>query len=598
MPPDELIRLLHATYAAPRDGVTDAELLGRCAAGKDDAAFELLLRRHAGMVWQVCRSVVRDLHAAEDAFQATFLLVARNAGSFSGRGTAAGWLYRIARHAALKARAHSARFRPAGADLDSVVSAEPPDPALAELAQLLHEELGQIAEKYRTPLVLCYLEGHTHAEVARQLGWPVGTVATRITRGRDQLRHRLTRRGVSLPAAGFVAVFTAGSSFAVSPTLVSTTAGAITTGTLSPAVHHLAHGAQALMTPTRMTTFVALTAGVAFAAGIALAFAAPADPPAAPPPPSVEAREKKGEKPVPQPHPTAPGVQALATASTDIVVVEVLETNPTKAIEGARDTVRLKVTRTLLGRLAPNDTFGVYYHLLWADERGEVLEPPKFVKGQRYLLFLRSHLEDRGGAADGKRLVYEFTDPWLAVQPDHVGLVKETISAVRSAHGDAAGAWSAAGGPLQGRLVLVRSGMSNGTPIITAYLDLRNVAGGDNTVEVSPERARATWTVTDADGKTVAPINPSGTGGQMPFDLVTLPARSSARLTLSKPGAEIAKKQDGHLVIEPDWEWVFGRADGKAYYLQGKFEAKPTGERGQWSGTLDLPRVRIPIGRE
>ena len=84
MPPDELVRLLHATYAAPREGVTDAELLARCATGRDDAAFELLLRRHADMVWRVCRSVVRDTHSAEDAFQATFLLVARNARAFSG----------------------------------------------------------------------------------------------------------------------------------------------------------------------------------------------------------------------------------------------------------------------------------------------------------------------------------------------------------------------------------------------------------------------------------------------------------------------------------------------------------------------------------
>src|SRR3954447_13539048 len=89
MPPDESIRLLHAAYAAPHDGVTDAELLRRCAAGKDDAAFELLMRRHADMVWRVCRSLVRDAHSAEDAFQATFLLVARNAGAFAGRGTAA-----------------------------------------------------------------------------------------------------------------------------------------------------------------------------------------------------------------------------------------------------------------------------------------------------------------------------------------------------------------------------------------------------------------------------------------------------------------------------------------------------------------------------
>src|SRR5436190_15784367 len=142
MSPDESIRLLHAAYAAPLNGVTDAELLRRCAAGKDDAAFELLMRRHADLVWRVCRSLVPDAHAAEDAFQATFLLVARNAGAYSGRGTAAGWVHRIARRAALKARAGRARSRPADVDLDSVSSGTPPDPVPAERAHLLHEELG------------------------------------------------------------------------------------------------------------------------------------------------------------------------------------------------------------------------------------------------------------------------------------------------------------------------------------------------------------------------------------------------------------------------------------------------------------------------
>src|SRR5579885_2299756 len=105
-PMEHLIRFLHATYAAPADGVSDAELLGRCAAGTDDAAFELLVRRHAELVWKVCRAVARDHHAAEDAFQATFLALARKAAAVRER-SAAGWLARVAYHAALKARAAS-----------------------------------------------------------------------------------------------------------------------------------------------------------------------------------------------------------------------------------------------------------------------------------------------------------------------------------------------------------------------------------------------------------------------------------------------------------------------------------------------------------
>jgi hypothetical protein len=292
-------------------------------------------------------------------------------------------------------------------------------------------------------------------------------------------------------------------------------------------------------------------------------------------------------------------VQALAAASTDVVVVEVLETNPVKAGEGARDTVRLKVARTLLGRLAPGDTFGVYYHLLWADERGEVLEPPKFQKGKRYLVFLKSHIEDRGGA-EGKRMAYELTDQWLSVHPDHVRLVKETAVAVRAAHGDAQGEWSEPVGPLQGRLVLVRDQVSNGTPIIAAYLDLRNVAGGDNTVEFPLDRATMTWTVVDdyADSKDVPPSSPPWDAITAPPKNPTLPAGAAVRLVLSQTGGGIGKDQGGHLDLGPEKVWVFPRGDARAYYLWGKIEVKPTGDRSLWSGTLELPRVRIPTGRE
>lgn len=340
------------------------------------------------------------------------------------------------------------------------------------------------------------------------------------------------------------------------------------------------------MTSLRIAPFVALVAGLAL---VAADPRTPAKPPMQP--------DGKEAKPVSQTRAASPGVQALAAASTDVVVVDVLDTNPRRAIEGARDTVRLKVVRALLGRLASDETFDVYYHLLWVDERGEVLEPPKFEKGKRYVVFLRSHVEDRG-EEEGKRVVYELTDPWLSVQPDHVGLVKEAVVAVRAAHGDSAGEWSEPVGPLRGRLVLVRSGVSNGTPIITAYLELRNVAGGDNTVEFNLDRATSTWTVTDDKGKAVAPTSPSGNWLPTPTQKPTLTAGARERLVLSKSGAGIAKDQDGHLELGSERVWVFARGDGKAYYLQGKIEVKPTGERGQWSGTLDLPRVKIPTGRE
>ena len=595
MPPDELIRYLHAAYAAPADGVTDGELLRRCAAGRDDAAFELLMRRHADLVWRVCRAVARDHHAAEDAFQATFLALARRAAAV-GPGTAAGWLCRVAYHAALKARP-----RPAP-DLAGEPAAAPDDAAektdRADLARVLHEELDRLADRYRAPLVLCYLQGFTHAEAARRLGWPAGTVATRVARGRDRLRDRLTRRGFALPAGGLVAAFAAGPASALPPSVIPAVARAGAAGTdLPPHVHRLAHGALSAMTRTKTRTAAAAVAvALALTAGAVFTFAGSADPPAPPAPPPAEERAK--EKPVERPVPVGPGIQAMASASTDIIIADVLETNPSKAQEGARDTVQLKVVRTLLGRPALGDTLGVYYHLLWADEKGETLEPPKFEKGKRYVIFLRSHVENR--REEGKRIAYELTDQWLAVRPDHVALVKEVAAAVRVAHGDARGEWSSTDGVmagLQGRLVVYRGEPSNGTPILAVYLDLRNTSGGDNTVEFAPERSKMKWSVTDADGKAVAPIGVAGSWPPTPKLRLVLASGEGGRLRLDVTGAGIMKDKGAHLEFGSESLWVFDRGDKGPYDLGGTITIAPSGaDRPLWTGTLELPRVRLPLG--
>jgi hypothetical protein len=305
-------------------------------------------------------------------------------------------------------------------------------------------------------------------------------------------------------------------------------------------------------------------------------------------------------KPVERPVPVGPGIQALASASTDIIVADVVETNPSKAEEGARDTVKLKVVRTLLGRPAVGDTLGVYYHLLWADEKGETLEPPKFEKGKRYVVFLRSHVEDR--REEGKRVAYELTDQWLAVRPDHVRLVKEVAAAVRVAHGDARGEWSSTDGSmagLQGRLVVYRDEPSNGTPILAVYLDVRNTSGGNNTVEFAPERSGAKWAVTDANGKAVTTTIPPGNWQPAPRLKLVLASGESGRLRLNVTGSGIMKDKGGHLELASDRVWVFDRGDKGPYYLSGTITVAPTGGSSWWwSGTLDLPKVRLPLGTD
>jgi RNA polymerase sigma factor (sigma-70 family) len=184
----------------------DALLLDRFVEQWDQAAFRDLMGRHGPMVLGVCRRILRDPHAAEDVFQATFLLLVRKAGSVRKRGSVGPWLYGVAQRVALEARGAASR-RPVPAPLDVEVPGVDDYDGLEhdELHAALHEELGRLPEKYRTPLVLCYIEGLPHEAVARQLGWPLGTVRTRIARGRDLLGARLTRRGLA-PAAVLLAL--------------------------------------------------------------------------------------------------------------------------------------------------------------------------------------------------------------------------------------------------------------------------------------------------------------------------------------------------------------------------------------------------------
>jgi RNA polymerase sigma factor (sigma-70 family) len=179
----------------------DAELLERFVCGRDTAAFELLVWRHGPMVLNVCRRIVRDAHSAEDAFQATFLVLARKAAGISRRAALAGWLYQVAYRVALRARQGIARRATREAPLDDMP--EPPAAAAipaADWLPILDEEIHQLPEKYRLPVVLCHLEGQTLAEAAAALGCPRGTVAVRLHRARQLLRARLSQRGIELPA--------------------------------------------------------------------------------------------------------------------------------------------------------------------------------------------------------------------------------------------------------------------------------------------------------------------------------------------------------------------------------------------------------------
>src|SRR5262249_6700332 len=148
-----------------------------------------------------CRRVLRDPHDAEDAFQATFLLLVRKAGVLRRPEALGPWLYGVAYRTAIKARAGTARRR----EREQPVTVEPvagpaDDLVWRDLRPVLDDAVSRLPTKYREPVVLCYLQGRTNAQAARQLGVPVGTVATRLARAREQLRRYLTRRGLALSA--------------------------------------------------------------------------------------------------------------------------------------------------------------------------------------------------------------------------------------------------------------------------------------------------------------------------------------------------------------------------------------------------------------
>ncbi len=182
-------------------GLSDSQLLERFLLRRDDAAeaaFSALVERHGPMVLRTCQGVLHDTHAAEDAFQATFLVLARKAASIRQRDSVASWLFGVARRVAGRAEAqrkqrtaHERRAR-ASVEANAWSSDQPPEPFSA-----IQEEVDRLPERYRAPIILCYLEGLTQQEAASQLRLPASTFRVRLMRARSRLRNRLLRRGLA-----------------------------------------------------------------------------------------------------------------------------------------------------------------------------------------------------------------------------------------------------------------------------------------------------------------------------------------------------------------------------------------------------------------
>jgi RNA polymerase sigma factor (sigma-70 family) len=188
---------------------SDHDLLDHFRLHNDHASFAALIERHGGMVWASCRRVLTRDQDAEDCFQAAFLVLARKAGTLKRSESLGPWLHRVAYRLALRCQNSSGRRRQkegGAAAMKSTISES--DATWNELRVLLDCELEQLPQIYRTPLVLCYLEGNSNSQAARELGWPIGTLKGRLVRGKQLLRQRLEKRGLTLGAVALVALLT------------------------------------------------------------------------------------------------------------------------------------------------------------------------------------------------------------------------------------------------------------------------------------------------------------------------------------------------------------------------------------------------------
>ncbi len=193
---DRILLSVLRTVSHAGSDLDDAALLNQFLLDRDPAAFEAVVTRHGPMVLRLCQRLLADAHDAEDAFQATFLVFLRKAASIRPASALAAWLHRVAYHVALGSRA-ARRRRREGAAPDLPAPDPRPDPlselTAREVLQILDEEVQRLPTVYRSPVVLCCLEGLSQEEAARQLGWTSGSVKGRLERGRKRLRQRLAR---------------------------------------------------------------------------------------------------------------------------------------------------------------------------------------------------------------------------------------------------------------------------------------------------------------------------------------------------------------------------------------------------------------------
>jgi polysaccharide export outer membrane protein len=311
---ESLLRYIQRlTPRAGADHLTDVELLHCFAQGRDEPAFESLIRRHGPLVWRVCWHTLYNTHDAEDAFQATFFVLAQKAASIRKRESLGSWLYGVAARIARKAKARRVRQKMRELDCGNPPAVSPPpDAGWRDLEYVVQEEVLRLPAKYRIPIVLCYFQGKTNEQTARQLGWPSGTVKVRLARARALLHKRLLRRGVTVSAAVAALALDAVATYGKVParltesTIRAALLGSVSGGAAGPVVvlaKEALHGM--LAAQLKFASVALLTASILTAGLGALVFAA-----RDPEPPTNELGKTQTDASSTQPHHLRPHLRA------------------------------------------------------------------------------------------------------------------------------------------------------------------------------------------------------------------------------------------------------------------------------------------------
>jgi RNA polymerase sigma factor (sigma-70 family) len=319
-----IVQQLRNLIAGPiAEGRTDQHLLEQFLSQRDEPSFAALVERHGPMVLGVCRRILRDKHLAEDVFQATFLILARKAATICKRQSVGSWLHGVALRLARKVKAGVARSQLPDARRNTPAAVDPHAAAIwHEAREILDDEIQRLQENYRLPLVLCYLEGLTRDEAAAQLGWTVDKLRGLLDRGRERLRSRLIRRGVTLSAAGAVTLLADTVSAATVPPFLAVTtiqaaarfaAGtALTPCGISTSVVALTEGGLRMTASNTRTLILALALVAGVLGSGAAILAQRADPT-----PAVATGPKDAPGPVKKPErPTKASLDALLPAES------------------------------------------------------------------------------------------------------------------------------------------------------------------------------------------------------------------------------------------------------------------------------------------